>query len=241
MPDTTESTSANGVATSYTAYGRSAPVGEVRLGRRSAEERAASGKAARASAPLEAHAEFRRSDRVEPVALLLSQAESRVPELVPIRHGRMLVSPFTFYRGAALIMAADLAGTPISGLGTQLCGDAHLSNFGGYASPERRLVFDINDFDETFPGPFEWDVKRLAASFVVAGRDNGFTTKQCREVTVAAVESYRTAIRTFATQPILSVWYAHLDIEDAIARFTSTLTDRERKQRKADLKVPRRR
>ena len=147
------------------------------LGRRSAEERAALGKAARASAPLEAHAEFRRADDVDPVALLLGQAETRLPELVPIRHGRMLVSPFTFYRGAALIMAADLAGTPVSPLGTQLCGDAHLSNFGGYASPERRLVFDINDFDETYPGPFEWDVKRLAASFAVAGRDNGFTTE----------------------------------------------------------------
>jgi uncharacterized protein (DUF2252 family) len=206
------------------------------LGRWSAEERAAWGKSARASTPLEAHAEFRRTSDVDPVELLLGQAETRLPELVPIRHGRMLVSPFTFYRGAALIMAADLAGTPVSGLGTQLCGDAHLSNFGGYASPERRLVFDINDFDETYPGPFEWDVKRLAASFVVAGRANGFTTKQCRNASLTAVESYRTAIRSFATQPILAVWYAHLDINDVITRFAARLTDRERKKRGAALK-----
>jgi uncharacterized protein (DUF2252 family) len=203
---------------------------------RSAEGRAVRGKSARATAPLDAHAEFRRADHVDPVDLLLGQARTRVPELVPIRHGRMLVSPFTFFRGAALIMAADLAGTPVSGIGTQLCGDAHLSNFGGYASPERRLVFDINDFDETFPGPFEWDVKRLAASFVVAGRANGFTTKQCRKASLTVVESYRTAIRTFATQPILTVWYAHLDIDDVITRFAATLPDQERKKRSAALK-----
>ena len=122
---------------------------------------------------MEAHADFQPAKSRDPVALLLGQAETRVPELVPIRHGRMLVSPFSFYRGAALMMAADLDTTPTPGLRTQLCGDAHLSNFGAYASPERQLVFDINDFDETLPGPFEWDVKRLAASFVVAGRDNG--------------------------------------------------------------------
>jgi hypothetical protein len=139
----------------------------------SCEQRAASGKAARARAPLEAHADFRPPPSRDLVALLVSQAKTRVPELVPIRHGRMLVSPFTFYRGAALLMAADLHTTPTSGLRTQLCGDAHLSNFGAYASPERHLVFDINDFDETLPGPFDWDVKRLAASFFIAGRDNG--------------------------------------------------------------------
>ncbi len=120
---------------------------------------------------------------------------SRVPELVPIRHGRMLVSPFTFYRGAALPMAADLSGTPASGLRVQLCGDAHLSNFGAFASPERQLVFDVNDFDETLPGPFEWDVKRLAASFSVAGRDNGFPAKDRRKIVLAAAEGYRTAMR----------------------------------------------
>jgi hypothetical protein len=186
-------------------------------GRLRREQRAASGKAAREKAPLEAHAEFRPAETRDPVALLLGQAETRVPELVPIRHGRMLVSPFTFYRGAALVMAADLHDTPTSGLPAQLCGDAHLSNFGAYASPERRLVFGINDFDETLPGPFEWDVKRLAASLVVAGRDNGFSAKQRRKATLAAVESYRTAMREFAAQTILDVWYARLNIEEAVA------------------------
>ena len=201
------------------------------------EERAADGKAARAKVPLEAHADFQPAKSRDPVALLLGQAETRVPELVPIRHGRMLVSPFTFYRGAALVMAADLATTPTPGLQTHLCGDAHLSNFGAYASPERPLVFDINDFDETLPGPFEWDVKRLAASFVVAGRDNGFSKKQYRKATLAAVESYRTAMRAFAAQPILSVWYAHLQMEQALAKYKSSLGARKLKERKARLKA----
>jgi uncharacterized protein (DUF2252 family) len=201
------------------------------------EERAAEGKAARAKVPLEAHADFQPAKSRDPVALLLGQAETRVPELVPIRHGRMLVSPFTFYRGAALVMAADLATTPTPGLQTQLCGDAHLSNFGAYASPERQLVFDINDFDETLPGPFEWDVKRLAASFVVAGRDNGFSRKQYRKATLAAVESYRTAMRAFAEQPILSVWYAHLHMEEAIAEYKSSLSAHKLKERKGRLKA----
>jgi uncharacterized protein (DUF2252 family) len=186
---------------------------------------------------LEAHADFQPRKSRDPVALLLNQDQTRVPELVPIRHGRMLVSPFTFYRGAALVMAADVDTTPTTGLQTQLCGDAHLSNFGAYASPERRLVFDINDLDETLPGPFEWDVKRLAASFVVAGRDNGFTKKQSRTATLAAVESYRKAMQDFAAQPILAVWYAHLNIEDALAQYKSTLTARKLKKRKARLKA----
>jgi uncharacterized protein (DUF2252 family) len=201
------------------------------------EERAASGKAARGKTPLEAHAEFTPAKSRDPIKLLLSQAETRVPDLVPIRHGRMLVSPFTFYRGAAIVMAADLQSTSMSGLRTQLCGDAHLSNFGVYASPERRLVFDINDFDETLPGPFEWDIKRLAASFVVAGRDNGFSRKQYRRATLAAVESYRTAIRTFAAQPILTVWYAHLEMEQAIADYKAGLSARQLKERKARIKA----
>ena len=138
-------------------------------------DRVARGKDARVLAPLASHAEFVPGGSRDPVGLLLGQEASRVPELVPIRHGRMLVSPFTFYRGAALPMAADLSGTPTSGLRVQLCGDAHLSNFGAFASPERNLVFDVNDFDETLPGPFEWDVKRLAASCSVAGRDNGLS------------------------------------------------------------------
>ncbi len=176
----------------------------------------AQGKDARALAPLDSHAEFRPGGSRDPVGLLLGQAASRVPELVPVRHGRMLVSPFTFYRGAALPMAADLDTTPTSGLRVQLCGDAHLSNFGAFASPERQLVFDVNDFDETVPGPFEWDVKRLAASLAVAGRDNGFTAKACRKIVLAAAEGYRTAMRGFAEQPLLEVWYAHLDIEPAM-------------------------
>src|SRR4051812_31521211 len=161
--------------------------------------------------------------------MLLSQAESRLPELVPIRHGRMLVSPFTFFRGAALPMAADLAGTPTSGFRVQLCGDAHLSNFGGFASPGRRLVFDINDFDETLPGPFEWDVKRLAASLVVAGRDNGFTDQESRAIALAGVHSYRTAMREFAGLSTLDVWYAHLDFEDVVRDLRSQVAKRGRK------------
>jgi uncharacterized protein (DUF2252 family) len=184
-------------------------------------ERAARGKDARVAAPLESHGEFSPGRGRDPVGLLLGQAASRVAELVPVRHGRMLVSPFTFYRGAALPMAADLAGTPASGLRVQLCGDAHLSNFGAFASPERRLVFDVNDFDETLPGPFEWDVKRLAASLAVAGRDNGFAAKARRKIALAAAEGYRTAMRGFAGQPFLDVWYAHLDIEPAMAGFRS--------------------
>jgi uncharacterized protein (DUF2252 family) len=186
-------------------------------------DRVAQGKDARTVAPLESHAEFTAGGSRDPVGLLLGQAKSRVPELVPVRHGRMLVSPFTFYRGAALPMAADLAGTPASGLRVQLCGDAHLSNFGAFASPERRLVFDVNDFDETLPGPFEWDVKRLAASFAVAGRDNGFPAKARRKIVLAAAEGYRTAVRGFAEQPFLTVWYAHLDIEQAIGEFKSEI------------------
>jgi uncharacterized protein (DUF2252 family) len=186
-------------------------------------DRVARGKDARTAAPLDSHAEFGPGPSRDPVGLLLSQAESRVPELMPIRHGRMLVSPFTFYRGAALPMAADLASTPASGLRVQLCGDAHLSNFGAFASPERRLVFDVNDFDETLPGPFEWDVKRLAASLAVAGRDNGFPAKACRKIVLAAAEAYRTAMREFAGQPLLDVWYAHLDIEPALSEFRSQI------------------
>ena len=200
------------------------------------EQRAASGKAARARAPLESHADFRPAKSRDPVGLLVSQAETRVPELVPIRHGRMLVSPFAFYRGAALIIAADLNSTAASGLQTQLCGDAHLSNFGAYASPERRLVFDINDFDETLAGPFEWDVKRLAASMIIAARENGFSKKQSQKAALAAVETYRTAIRDFASQSILAVWYAHLNIEDALVEYKATLSRRKLKQSKSALK-----
>jgi uncharacterized protein (DUF2252 family) len=193
-------------------------------------DRVARGKDARAVTPLESNAEFSPGPGRDPVGLLLGQAQSRVPELVPVRHGRMLVSPFTFYRGAALPMAADLATTPASGLRVQLCGDAHLSNFGAYASPERRLVFDVNDFDETLPGPFEWDVKRLAASLAVAGRASGFPAKARRKIALAAAERYRTAMRAFAEQTFLDVWYAHLDIEPAVAEFRSQVKEKRFKE-----------
>jgi len=159
----------------------------------------------------------------------MEQAKTRVPELVPVRHGRMLVSPFAYFRGAALPMAADLADTPKSGLTVQLCGDAHLSNFGAFASPARRLVFDVNDFDETLPGPFEWDIKRLAASLAVAGRDNGFGAKARRKIILAAVAGYRNAMHAFAGQPFLAVWYAHLDVEDSIARVRSQMKSKRLK------------
>jgi uncharacterized protein (DUF2252 family) len=179
----------------------------------SADERAARGKAARAEVPRRSHAAFEPSaERADPIGLLEDQASTRVPELVPIRYGRMLVSPFTFYRGAALIMAHDLASTPRSGLTVQCCGDAHLSNFGVFASPERRLVFDVNDFDETLAGPWEWDVKRLAASMLIAAADNGFPVKDRERVVLETVGAYRAAIREFAGTRNLDVWYAHLDI-----------------------------
>lgn len=193
------------------------------LGQLSRADRVALGTDARSVTPRESHAEFQPGGSRDPVGLLLEQSKSRVPALVPIRHGRMLVSAFTFYRGAALPMAADLATTPTSGLHVQLCGDAHLSNFGAYASPERELVFDVNDFDETLPGPFEWDVKRLAASLAVAGRDNGFGGKRRRKIVLAAVKAYRKAMRGFAEQTFLEVWYAHLDIEEAIGQFRSQM------------------
>src|SRR5690348_18346547 len=175
------------------------------------EERAARGRAARVECPRSSHAGFELTADRDPVAILEAQAPSRVPELVPIRYGRMLVSPFTFYRGAAAVMAHDLAPTPRSGLRVQLCGDAHLSNVGGFASPERTLVFDLNDFDETLPGPFEWDLKRLAASFEIAGRDRDFTKAERTRAILNTVRSYREWMRKFAEARNLDVWYAHLD------------------------------
>ena len=176
------------------------------------EERVARGRAARREAPRSAHGRWAPApDRPDPVALLEDQAKTRVPHLVPIRYGRMLVSPFAFYRGAALIMAADLAETPVSGVTVQLCGDAHLSNFGLFGTPERRLIFDINDFDETLPGPWEWDVKRLAASFEVMGRDRGFSPADRRAVVMAGVAEYRDRMRQAAGMGTLGAWYDHLE------------------------------
>jgi len=194
-------------------------------------ERVARGKAARAEVPRSSHAVFEpRPRRTDPVKLLERQAKTRVPELVPIRYGRMLVSPFTFYRGAALIMASDLAATPHSGLTAQCCGDAHLSNFGVFASPERRLVFDINDFDETLPGPWEWDVKRLAVSMLIAAQYNGFAVKEQEQIVLDTVEEYRTAMAGFAAMKNLDVWYAHLDVEATIAELGSQFKARQVKR-----------
>jgi uncharacterized protein (DUF2252 family) len=178
------------------------------------EERAAVGRAARSVVPRSSHAEFLRApDRPSPLELLATQDIARMPELLAIRYGRMAATPFTYFRGAALPMANDLAATPRTGLTVQTCGDAHLMNFGVFASPERRLVFDINDFDETLPGPWEWDVKRLAASLEIACRDNEFSSAQCRDVVVAAAAEYRRAMREFATRTALAVWHAGADME----------------------------
>ena len=179
-------------------------------------ESKAKGKEARAKVPRDSQAEFTAwPERPDPVALLEEQAESRVPELVPIRYGRMLVSPFTFYRGAALIMASDLSTTPRSGLTAQVCGDAHLSNFGVFGSPERSLVFDCNDFDETLPGPWEWDVKRLATSFVIAARGRGFSKAVGTETVLELGQVYRQAVRQMATMSNLEVWYSHVEVDNA--------------------------
>ena len=190
----------------------------TRVAHLSVDERRAKGKEARNRTPPSSHSGWTpATDRPDPVGLLEEQNRTREPDLVPVRHGRMLVSPFSFYRGTAKIMAADLAGTPTAGLQVQLCGDAHLSNFGLFASPERRLLFDLNDFDETLPGPFEYDVKRMAASFMIAGRNNGFAKADTKAATLASVAAYRKAMADFATMGTMDIWYAHLD-EDALLR-----------------------
>jgi len=188
------------------------------------EERAALGKQARGSVPRSSNAEWSPApDRRDPVEILEEQAVSRVQDLVPIRYGRMLVSPFTFYRGAAAIMAADLAPTPGSGITVQVCGDAHLSNFGLFGTPERALAFDINDFDETLPGPWEWDVKRLVASLAIAGRNNGFADADRNEVALAAVGQYRTSMWEFAGMGNLQVWYSKMAVQDGLPQLRAVL------------------
>ena len=191
---------------------------------RTPKERAALGKAARSAAPRSAHAEFMPPPkRTDPVDVIETQSAKRVPELVPIRYGRMSESPFRFYRGAAAIMAADLADTPRSGIRAQLCGDAHMLNFRLLASPERRLMFDINDFDETLPGPWEWDVKRLSASLVIAGRANGFSAKERASVVRAAVRAYREGMRGFAGVGNLDVWYTRFEADELQKQFAPKL------------------
>jgi uncharacterized protein (DUF2252 family) len=188
------------------------------------QERKALGEAARAKAPLSEHARWGAgADRPDPIDLLEEQAKTRLPELVPIRYGRMISSPFAFFRGAALVMASDLSSTPRSGLKVQACGDAHLSNFGVFGSPERELLFDINDFDETLPGPWEWDVKRLAASITVAGRVNGFTKKERKRIVVRAANSYREAMAQFATMSNLAVWYSRSQIKEGLPQLSAML------------------
>jgi uncharacterized protein (DUF2252 family) len=200
----------------------------------SLDERRAEGRQASDRTPPSSHSGWRpAADRPDPVALLEEQDLSREQDLVPVRHGRMAVSPFTFYRGAAKIMAADLADTPVAGLGAQLCGDAHLSNFGLFASPERRLLFDLNDFDETLPGPFEYDVKRMAASFMIAARNNGFSKADARAATQASVTAYREAMAGFAQMPTMDVWYAHLDEDELMGAIRSTVAKTKKEAKEA--------
>src|SRR5215210_3001388 len=179
------------------------------------QERRESGQAARRTVPRGSHAHWAAmSDRPDPIDLLQAQARDRIPELIPIRYSRMMASPFAFMRGSAIVMAHDLAGTPRTGIQAQLCGDAHLSNFGAYASPERALLFDLNDFDETLPGPWEWDVKRLAASLVVAARENGFDAADCHKAAQASVASYRQRMAEFSEMGELEVWYSRVGEEE---------------------------
>ena len=206
-------------------------------------ERKATGKQAREHTPLASHTGWvPAADRPDPVALLEEQNLTREQDLVPVRHGRMLVSPFTFYRGAARIMAADLKDTPRSGLIVQLCGDAHLSNFGLFASPERALLFDLNDFDETLPGPFEYDVQRMCASFTIAARNNGFTRSQIHDVTLASVRAYREAMAEFAKMRTMDVWYARMTEETIMATLQATAGRKsgDRTERKAALNAEKR-
>jgi len=198
-------------------------------------ERVIRGKLTRAALPLAALADLNTSSRPSSLELLHSQDESRVPELVPIRYGRMSASPFAFYRGAALVMASDLAANANSGLTVQLCGDAHISNFGVYASPERRLVFDINDFDETHIGPFEWDVKRMAASVAIAAQGNGFSQKKIIAAVQGSAQSYRQGMRALAQSGNLSVWYSHLDATELVNTVRESLGDRRMKSTNAML------
>ncbi len=207
----------------------------------SRDERVARGKSARAEVPLASHAELPLSKRRNPLKLIEEQGKSRVPDLLPIRYGRMAESPFRYFRGAPVVMAADLAGTPASGLCAQLCGDAHLQNFGLFATPERNLVFDVNDFDETLPGPWEWDLKRLAASVELACREDGFGPRDRRRCLLDVGRAYREAMIEFARQRHLEVWYAHLDAARAMETY-QRLLDRKlvERKRKAIVKARRR-
>jgi uncharacterized protein (DUF2252 family) len=200
------------------------PDRSVRIARLENGEDADRGRQARKTAPRSIHGDWAPApDRPDPVNTLHLQAEARLAELVPIRYGRMLVSPFTFYRGAAAVMAADLAATPSSGLVVQACGDAHISNFGGFAAPDRHLVFGPNDFDETLPGPWEWDVKRMAASIEIAGRDIDLAAERRRRIVERAMRQYREGMHEFAQESVLNAWYERLDADELTARFGTKL------------------
>jgi uncharacterized protein (DUF2252 family) len=199
----------------------------------SVEDRKARGKSARGKAAPSSHEGWKpATDRPDPVSLLEEQDSTREPDLVPVRHGRMMVSPFTFYRGAAKIMAADLKDTPRAGLNAQLCGDAHLSNFGIFASPERDLLFDLNDFDETLPGPFEYDVKRMSASFTIGARNNGFQPADVREATLESARAYREAMREFAQMRTMDIWYAHLSEKELMSAIDTLVASQKDKASK---------
>jgi len=196
-------------------------------------ERYAAGKALRTKTPRTSHGEWASaSDRPDPISLLEESNRTRVPELVPIRYGRMSISPFTFLRGSAIVMASDLARTPISGIKVQICGDAHVSNFGFFATPERNLVFDVNDFDETLPGPWEWDLKRLAASIVVAGRQNGYTAQENKQSVISSIQQYHTLMQHMASMCALDVWYQHIDIEQIMGLVKRKEQERLQRQEK---------
>src|SRR6266550_5628148 len=200
-------------------------------------ERYAAGKARRSETPRSSHAEWAPDpERPDPISILEESNKTRLQQLVPIRFGRMSMSAFAFYRGTADIMAYDLAKTPVSGIQAQLCGDAHLSNFGAFASPERRQVFDVNDFDETLAGPWEWDVKRLAASVVIGGRQNGYTAQESLQAAMRCVQSYRESMQQFALMNHLDVWYFHLDVE-ALLAMVRGLAGAKRVQKRAEKAV----
>ncbi|WEO76151.1 DUF2252 domain-containing protein [Cryobacterium sp. SO2] len=221
---------------------QSSPASSNGPGHPSVAERAATGKAARQHTPVSSHRGWKpAADRADPVGLLEDQNLTRVPDLVPVRHGRMMASPFTFYRGAAKIMAADLAHTPRAGLIVQLCGDAHLSNFGVFASPERNLLFDLNDFDETLPGPFEYDVLRLAASFTIAARNNAFSAADVTGVTSEVVRSYREGMAQFAAMRTMDIWYARMSEQEMIAALEmAKATQKGKAARKASKSIEKR-
>jgi len=190
----------------------------------SREERRKRGKTNRRHVPRRSHASWSPApDRPDPIELLQAQDEGRLLDLVPLKYGRMLASPFAFLRGSAVVMAADLAPTPVTDIEVVLCGDAHLSNFGVFATPERRLVFDINDFDESYPGPWEWDLKRLAASVVVAGRENNFSEKKCRKMALTAAETYQKAMQRFSQMSTTDIWYYHVNADDVLEVFEVVL------------------